>query len=308
MRKSVIILVLIFSNHVFGNKIDELKTTKEVENFIKIVNPKFAKVRPDFDRGNFRIESNDTICSKLKCSEIFNANEIKNWEKIDINNDGLTDLLFISHYYGYSQYAIIDKTNDSFELIMLINNFDSCEFIKTIKVQDKNQIWIRKMIMRPFDYISNNPKEENVKIDTLTYKFDSFIELNNKKVRKIEIKSIEIKTSGCYGTCPVFELKIDNIGNAFFNGLYYTKFNGKSISKINSSKLNELNQLINYIEIRKLKDKYSVNWTDDATINLKIVFKDGSVKEIEDYGLAGTYGLTALYNKLIKIGTETDWK
>ena len=42
--------------------------------------------------------------------------------------------------------------------------------------------------------------------------------------------------------------------------------------------------------------------------HIYILFKDGSVKKIKDYGLRGTYGLTALYNKLIKIGTETEWK
>lgn len=308
MKKAEFILLLLLSNLTFGNTIDDLKTTKQVENFIKTVNKDFAKVRLDFDRANFRIESVDSIYSNIKCVEIFKSSEIKNWEKIDINNDGLTDLLFIPHYFGYSQYVIIDKGNESFQLIRLIDDFDSCEFIKPIKVENKNQIWIIKVIMHPFGYVRKNTEEENVKIDTLTFRYNSFIELNNKKIKKLKIESIEVKTSGCFGTSPVLELRLDKNGKAEFNGLGYTKFIGKSTSTIDLTKMNEIMELINYIEIKKLKDEYSVNWTDDMTINLKIKFKDGLVKEINDYGLRGTFGLTALYNKLIKIGTETEWK
>jgi hypothetical protein len=308
MKKTAQIIIILISNLIFGNKIDELKTTKEVEDFIKFTNPDFAKERfKNYDYGTFRIESNDSIFSKIKCSKVFNINEINNWEKIDLNNDGLTDLLFISHYYGYSQYAIIDKGKDSFQLIRLLDNFDSCEFIKTIKVQNKNQIKIRKAVMRAFGDIRSYSAEDSFTIDTLTYKFGTFIELNSKSQIKSDINSIEIKTSGCYGICPSFELKIFENGNMEFNGLMYTKFNGKAKSKLDLKKLTEIEELINYIEIKKLKDNYSVRWTDDQTINLKITFKDGTTKNIEDYGLRGTYGLKTLYEKLIEIGVKTEW-
>jgi hypothetical protein len=308
MKKIGFILTFIFSNLIYGNKIDELKTTREVESFIKTVRKDYAKVKSDYDRGNFRIESIDTIFSNIQCDKIFNINEIYNWKKIDINNDGLTDLLFIPHYYGYSQCAIIDKGNGTFKLFQLINNFDACEFIKPIKVKNKNQIWIRKMITRSIDDGIRHPGQINMGIDTLTYKFDAFIELNDKKTEQLDIKNIQIKTDGCFGPCPVLELKIDANGNSEFNGYSDTKCIGKYSLKIDSIILNELKDLISYIEIKKLKDKYSVNWTDDMTVTLKIEFRDGSVKAIEDYGLKATFGLTALYNKLIKIGTETEWK
>ena len=91
------------------------------------------------NRGNFRIVSTDSIYAKLNCQKIFNQSEINNWEKVDINNDGLTDLLFIPHYYGYSQYSIIDEGNDNFKLTRFNIDFDICEYIKPIKVQDKNE-------------------------------------------------------------------------------------------------------------------------------------------------------------------------
>ncbi|MBW4362451.1 DUF6438 domain-containing protein [Flavobacterium taihuense] len=306
MTKFTIILTFIFSNIVFGNKIDNLKTTKDVIEFVKTVYPEYGIIRyKDFKYGIFDINSTDSIYSQLKCKEIFRIDEIKNWQKIDINNDGLTDLIFISHFYGYTQNVIIDKGKNEFKLIRNIINFDECEYIKPIKIQDKNQLRIRKVNL-PFDFDDNI--EKYIKIDTLTYKYDSFIELNDKVIIDNKIKSIEIKTNFCFGDCPVFKLTINKNGVAQFDGIEFTKFKGKSTKQLNQKIVDEIFDLINYIEIKKLNDYYEVNYTDASTANLDIFFEDGSIKKIKDYGLSGTYGLSALYSKLTQLGTETEWE
>jgi hypothetical protein len=306
MRKLTIILTFIFSNIIFGNKIDNLKTTKDVIEFVKTVYPEYGIIRDkDFKYGIFDINSTDSIYSQLKCKEIFKIDEITNWQKIDINNDGLTDLIFISHFYGYTQNVIIDKGKNEFKIIRNIIKFDECEYIKPIKVQDKNELRIRKVNL-PFDF--DDDIEKYIKIDTLTYKFDSFIELNDKVIIDNKIKSIEIKTDYCFGTCPVFKLIIDKNGLAEFDGIGFTKFNGKSIKQLDLKCVGEIFDLLNYIEIKKLNDYYEVNYTDASTATLDIFYEDGSIKKIKDYGLSGTYGLSALYSKLTKIGTETEWK
>lgn len=306
MTKFTIILTFIFSNIVFGNKIDNLKTTKDVIEFVKTVYPEYGIIRyKDFKYGIFDINSTDSIYSQLKCKEIFRIDEIKNWQKIDINNDGLTDLIFISHFYGYTQNVIIDKGKNEFKLIRNIINFDECEYIKPIKIQDKNQLRIRKVNL-PFDFDDNI--EKYIKIDTLTYKYDSFIELNDKVIIDNKIKSIEIKTNFCFGDCPVFKLTINKNGVAQFDGIEFTKFKGKSTKQLNQKIVDEIFDFINYIEIKKLNDYYEVNYTDASTANLEIFFEDGSIKKIKDYGLSGTYGLSALYSKLTQLGTETEWE
>jgi hypothetical protein len=306
MTKFTIILMLIFSNMIFGNKIDKLNTTKEVIEFVKTVHPEYGIVRyKDFKYGIFDIEPIDSIYNQLKCKGIFKINEIKNWQKIDVNNDGLTDLIFISHFYGYTQNVIIDEGNNGFKLIRNIINFDECEYIKPIKVQDKNELRIRKVNL-PFDFDDNI--EKYIKIDTLTYKYDCFIELNDKVIIDNKIESIEIKTNFCFGDCPVFKLTINKNGVAQFDGIEFTKFKGKSTKQLNQKIVDEIFDLINYIEIKKLNDYYEVNYTDASTANLDIFFEDGSIKKIKDYGLSGTYGLSALYSKLTQLGTETEWE
>ena len=298
--------MLIFSNMIFGNKIDKLNTTKEVIEFVKTVHPEYGIVRhKDFKYGIFDIESIDSIYNQLKCKGIFKIDEIKNWQKIDVNNDGLTDLIFISHFYGYTQNVIIDEGNNGFKLIRNIINFDECEYIKPIKVQDKNELRIRKVNL-PFDFDDNI--EKYTKIDTLTYKYGSFIELNDKVIIDNKIKNIEFKTDYCFGTCPVFKLTINKNSLAEFDGIESTKFKGKSIKQLNQKSVDEIFNMLNYIKVTKLNDYYEVNYTDAQTVTLDIFFENGTVKKIKDYGLSGTYGLTALYSKLTKLGTETEWK
>ncbi|MNS80722.1 hypothetical protein D3C72_1144150 [compost metagenome] len=214
-------------------------------------------------------------------------------------------MIFISHFYGYTQNVIIDKGKDEFNLIRSIINFDECEYIKPIKVQDKNELRIRKVNL-PFDFDDNI--EKYIKIDTLTYKYDSFIELNDKVIIDSKINSIEIKTNYCFGTCPVFKLTISKNGLAEFDGIEFTKFKGKSIKQLDQGSVDEIFDLLNYIAIKKLNDNYEVNYTDASTATLDIFFEDGSIKKIRDYGLSGTYGLSALYSKLTKLGTETRWE
>jgi hypothetical protein len=165
---------------------------------------------------------------------------------------------------------------------------------------------IRKVNL-PFDIFDENI-DKYIKIDTLTFKYNSLIELNGKKIIDYKIKTIEFKTNLCFGICPVFDLNIDRNGNSKFNGKYETKFHGEASKQLNKIEVDELFDLLNYIEIRKLKDDYQVNYTDAPTVNLTIYFEDGSFKKIKDYGMMGSFGLSALYSKLTEIAIKTEWK
>ncbi|MEO6174589.1 MAG: DUF6438 domain-containing protein [Flavobacterium circumlabens] len=307
MKRVLCVIFFLFSNIMLGNQIDELKTVREVEHFIKRFFPEFNKERDEnFDYGNFRIEPDQIIYNNLDCQNKFDSSEIKNWGKVDINNDGLTDLFFIPHFSGYYQYFIIDKGKNAFELF-LINDFNSCELSSVIKVNDQNHIKFRRARSTAMMY----PGDLTVtyETDTLTYKFGTFIELNNKEnIPDLQVEKIEMETTTCGGACPNFELEIKRNLKTKFYGKLYVRFVGKSESKITAKEWSEINTLINYIEVKKLKDRYVADSFDLPTINLKVTFEDGSVKVIDDYGADGTFGLRALYSKLKKIGMDTKWK
>ncbi|WP_419487875.1 hypothetical protein [Chryseobacterium bernardetii] len=79
-------------------------------------------------------------------------------------------------------------------------------------------------------------------------------------------------------------------------------------SKIKISDFNTIEELLNYINFSKLKDFYSVSSTDNPTSELTITYGNGKTKKIQDYGLAGTYGLKKLYDLLFDLRFNQDWK
>lgn len=308
MKKSVILFLICFVSCVSAknaNKIDNLKTTEDVVKFAKSINPDFAKE----NFGELQIKPTESIINALNNCDFYKTWNIQNWQKIDINNDGKTDLLFTAYWYStYSQYAIIEaESSNKYELFNLSNNIDYfCKIVKPIVVNNKNELLVNNY-KTDVETIS---KGETIHfIDTLTYKFNSFIEINNKIVN-YDIEHIKY----IYGNN--FEIDIDNNENAQYSCLDTLNisnikgdfYKGESRKKINPIYFNEIKKMLEYIHVQDLPNEYTLDGYDFTTVWLEIKFKDGSIKKIKDYGYQGTYGLNAIYDKMKKIALEIDWK
>lgn len=296
----LLLLLMLFSQQAISNKIDSLKTDEDVKTFLKSLN---ADLAPS-SFVNYELKPTDTIAKYLNCEGVFRSWDIRNWEKADITNDGLTDLIFIGHNSGYDALAYVDMGSDNFQLFRFSKNtFEDCELVKPIKVGSVNYISIfQKTAVPDHDSKEHFAYKEVKVLDTLVFKFNSFIELGTPALDEIE--SIEINTSGCYGSCPVQKLKLLKDGKAYYEGFAYTSQLGKSYRKLSRKYFEEFAKLLNYIDVKHLKNNYQVNWTDDQTATLTVTFKDQSKKIIRDYGMQGTFGLTAVYDKLMKLGKE----
>ena len=300
----MLIFLLLWSKQALSNKVDELKTDKEVSEFVKTMNPDFAKNK----YARFEIKATDSIAKYLNCNGIFKSWDIKNWEKADITNDGLTDLVFVAYWSNYISYAFIDMGDNNFKLIQFSKNpFDPCQLVKPIRIGSKNYLKISRKTVVPDTVSKDRLRYKDVLItDTLVFKFDNFIELSQLKNPDIEIESIELKTGYCYGSCPVFEIKLSKNGMANFTGIAYTTQKGESSKRLPRKYFKDVTDLATYIDVKKLNNNYSVLWTDDQTATLTLTFKDKSKKVIVDYGRQATFGLSAIYEKLMRIALQ--WK
>lgn len=298
------------------SKIDSLKSRFEVENLIRNCDSNYKKFElkriEELDRDYERDSLTKLLAKKLKVNSSF--------FKADFDNNGLTDLLVIGDnkkcYYGFE-----NKSCDFNSLVLL--NFKGGNYkISNVERTSFNYSFVPKI-----EYINNNvvlviynPKSEyrghvyeKERIDTLTYKFDTFIELvNNHKQSNIE--KIEYSTSPCFGTCPVYTLTIDNKKNAVllakeynFSDEYNDNDEGFFNGKIEDEKYNELINILNYIDFSKLKDEYHVTATCQSGCMLKITYNNGKVKTIGDYGQVGTYGLKLLYQKISDLRFNQKW-
>lgn len=139
MRLSVILIfsIFFFNSATYGNKVDSLISDSDVNDFAKSENPEFVKDK----FGKFQIQPTDSLLKNLACEGILANWKIKNWEKVDVTNDGLTDLVFIAYWYDYISYVFIDQGNNKFKLFRFSkNSFENCELIKPIKIGTKNYL------------------------------------------------------------------------------------------------------------------------------------------------------------------------
>ena len=290
----------------FANEIDKLTTTEDVVAFVR-------KVNPDFANDKFEIRPTEVIAKDLACGGIFKDWSIRNWEKADLNNDGLTDLLIMPYRGGYQSYVIIDKGNSEFKLHQVSrSSFEDCELSKPLRIGDRNYL---RIYQKSLELISLTDEKEVILVDTLTFKFDELIELNDQAA-DYRIRSVELRRTSSEIGPPVFLLKINSRGDTEYDRETFFVYKGKEVSTfpkgifkkdLGRDAFTGLEELLRYIRVKELKNSYSVPWFHAGTGTLIVKFESGEVTTISDYGLQGTFGLMAVYSRLTEIATKTEW-
>jgi len=337
MRHFTLILtfLIFFFSGIRANKIDSLKSDKEVEGFIESLFQKIYNV----DRYTFSLKKPDSVTNYIPCdSTIYFDSNL--WKKIDFNKDGFTDLFAIlyqrdtinSSFPSYTVYVVIDLGKDKFQLIKIPQYFMiNCYSVKLMLVENepcliyryyKSEYTIDTLpafdtVNIPFDSLGGTmtmPKTQiNYfqvgKTDTLIYKFGGFVELKTQNRMSPEIESIYFRTTPCYGDCPVFDINIFKDGLAtYVRNQDSEGYSGNFKCTINLPKLNEIFDLIKYLSVSDLEDSYFINATHMQTMKLSINFSNGKTKTIEDYGHRGTMGLIRLYDLLSELRHNQKWE
>jgi len=303
MKKLVLLFCMLFSARVsFANRVDDLKTDNDVTVFLKSLDKNFSGKYAE----KFIVPATEEIISHYSVARKWN---IKNWEKIDINNDGRTDLLVVAQWGSYMRnYVAIDNGDNTFQLININYSADNiCEMISSIK--DGNDRLILFHVEKPIPE-KNKPKKlwgtYTFETDTLIYKFNTFIE-RNKTPSHYKIDSITFSTGPCLGTCVIMEIKIGPTGSVTYIGYQFTMKTGTFKCNVKKEDLADIYALINYMSIKNLKNNYAVAQTDEPTFTVRVKFSDGSVKEISDYGEMGTFGLRTLYPMFFNLTENQKW-
>jgi len=300
MGKVILLAILLGSSQItlgqkILSKIDGIKSKKEVENLIHSLNEKYKEF---------------AITEKSLNTQPFS--------KGDFDKNGLTDLLAMG---GFPVYFIGSETikREFDDRIFVVMNFgkDSLEIKSLTKGMGHNHnLAFPKIVNDTIITIGQR---------NLIFKFGDFIELNPNP-KNYEIEKIEYQTTHCFGTCPVFSIEINKDKTGLFEASDYNSETGISIVDLDRKKNNskeikgtfraiikddsfsEIINLVNYIDFPTLKDHYSVDWTDDQTCILKITYNNGQTKELEHYGLIGSYGLARLYQLFFELRFNQIWK
>ena len=305
------------------SEIDSLDTNNKVEEFIGKTDSLYRKFSLKKVQ-DIKCHGCDTVLVNL-------ANRLKAdyaFFRADLDNNGYTDLVAtgVNKTYisgNYDPNLLVEFSKDFNALVLM--NFGK-DKIKLYNLTDG----LYNGIIPTLEYIENRPfltiykprhiheierlKREELKTE-LTFKFDAFVEYNPEPI-SYKIEKIEYSTTGCMGMCPIFLLSVSNDGAATFEAAEYnytedfqmgTLLTGTFTATVPSKELNELKDLLNYIDFVNLKNRYDVLWTDDQTAILKITYNNGKTKTITDYGLKGTYGLIKLHDLIFKMRINQGW-
>lgn len=288
-----ILMSLLLHTALFANKIDDLKTDADVENFIQKHNKWFK---------NYKVVTLEKLYPDKAYKKIADSLHVKNWQITDFDNNGFSDLLVYGLFNSHATLLAITSNGRKFSYHYLERGYFRNFHYPTVE----NIKGTNTLLLKGIKYPSWEEKldEDNV---ALIYKFNTFIEPNNNLVTH-KISKIEYETSECFGTCPVFKIEIDANRNTIYNAIEYNDLTGIYYSKISQDDYYTLIRLINYLDFPNLKDRYKVNWTDDQSYKLIITYDDGKTKTINDYGKAGTYGLIQVYDKLFDLRKKLEWE
>lgn len=98
---SLLLCCLLLCGHLRASQIDDLKTDKQVEDFVTSLDSVFThKYSPPFRVADSTTVKDYTNPAKLP--------HVKKWQKVDLNADGRTDLLVMAQFENYHPYVVID--------------------------------------------------------------------------------------------------------------------------------------------------------------------------------------------------------
>ena len=270
------------------NKIDEITSSKEIEDLLKYLNPAFS---------TFHV--NDSLkFLNVDCKRLSDSLHCAPWFKADLDNNGYTDLVVIGGWDNHAIFCILDSGNNKFTFNRLTRKiFQNCTFPVLKKINNTNVLLY---------YSLNDPLQGNIKVDTLIYKFGDFVDYNSSS-KNNNIEKIELTSHECYGQCPQFKLVIDSNGEAEYNAIKFNRTYGDFEGTIDEKNFDQLIQLLNYIDFPNLRNKYAVSWKDDQNCTLTITYDNGKTKTIYDDGLHGTFGLERVYQILFEWRDNQQW-
>lgn len=282
--------------------IASLTTAAQVQEFVRARNSKYT------DYKEFRLtDSLDIECdSALVCLA---PGGRTSWLKADFDGNGRTDLLVTGYLTSSSSRrritCFLDLGEQKFTEIRLNSRVNDCALFQLSRAENVAAIRYAHIVV---DRGYEEPKKPPMcQADTLIFDKTQFIEYNHTP-KNYHIQKIAFSTTKCYGICPVFKLRINQNGAATYQAGEYNKKEGDFKATIEAGPLRELWALLNYLNFPKLNEYYAIGATDNPTCTLTIIYANGQVKTIEDYGEEGTFGLSRAYELLFALRTTQDWK
>jgi hypothetical protein len=147
------------------------------------------------------------------------------------------------------------------------------------------------------------PPEYAFLYDSSMAKYESW----EKARRTIPYQAIGLARAGCFGTCPVYSVILNADGKATYTGKLNAARHGTYAGSVFFGDFARLAMFIDQSGFMKLADRYAAPWTDDETVVVTVVLRDGTRKTVGDYGRFGPPDLWILERAIDGVVDQMKW-
>jgi hypothetical protein len=231
------------------------------------------------------------------------------WLKADFDGNGRVDILVVGYPGEHSsQNALVcflDMGKPRPQVIEVLTHEYGCAVPQLI--------WLRKRAAIRYTHLVlvgerfGQGAKLVCQVDTLVVSSGHLIEYK-RAAKDYQIQQVTFRTEACYGSCPIFELRLGRDGAAMYRAEQYNNRQGQFAATVTPAQVARLWRLLNYLSVPQLRDFYNISLTDQPTCVLTISYANGQVKTIEDYGEEGTLGLRQVYDLLFELRATQQWK
>ncbi|MEQ9437700.1 MAG: DUF6438 domain-containing protein [Cyclobacteriaceae bacterium] len=164
------------------------------------------------------------------------------------------------------------------------------------KIQS-DSIYIKNVLDDSWSYWSSFVKVEQ---DTLILTGKDSTELKYVRIHynlseSPEFDQIIHSTTGCYGSCPMMDISVNQDVSLLFQGEGYTNVLGFFGGRLTKSQTEYIFNKFRKANISNLDNNYEVGHTDDTEITTTFIKEGRIIKTISDYGMAGPKELIWAY-------------
>lgn len=127
---------------------------------------------------------------------------------------------------------------------------------------------------------------------------------------RMPLETISLRSSGCYGTCPPFEMTLQRGGAAHFSGdSFVGALEGEFEGTLDVSQFARLCLFVDRFHFRDLDPHYSADWTDDNTITIRVTPVGGAEPiVVRDYGEQAPPEFMALQMAIELLVRRIEWE
>lgn len=234
--------------------------------------------------------------------------------KADLNGDGKQDYLVNLEYKKHSTKENLVRfiDDDAKNRVVLLSSSNGYKIINAAK-GNVYDIFAAKIINYKGQNLIKllnfniNPKGNNdiIKFDTVMVKNNELTEFVKTK-RKNNISEIIFTQFGGYS--PVIKYTVNfKKDSIILNAKYYKNLDGAFFGN-NNPNFENLGLYLNNIDFINLQDRYSDGCCDHSAFETKIVYDNGKIKTIYDYGEKGSLGLVKFYESVHAIMEKQKWQ